>query len=121
MTRDASNVVIGLDLGTSGLKAVATSVAGEIVARASATYPTMRPELQASEQDPESWSVAVRSVVRELSEQVPTDRWLGIGLSAMIPTLVTTDESGTPVGAAITWEDGRAEPQATALNADFVH
>ena len=61
----------------------------------------------------------MRSTVRELSEQVPTDRWLGIGLSAMIPTLVTTDESGTPVGRAITWEDGRAERQAAALNADF--
>ena len=44
--------MIGLDLGTSGLKAVATSVTGEIVARASATYPTLRPESQASEQDP---------------------------------------------------------------------
>ena len=89
------------------------------MARASATYLTMRPEPQASEQDPESWLIAVRSSVRELSEQVPTDRWLGIGLSAMIPTLVTTDASGEPVRAAITWEDGRAETQAAALNAEF--
>jgi xylulokinase len=42
-------------------------------------------------------------------------RWQAIGLSAMIPTLVTVDAGGEPVGPAITWQDGRAEDQASRL------
>ena len=42
-------------------------------------------------------------------------RWRAIGLSAMIPPLVTADAAGEPVGPAITWEDSRAEYQASHL------
>jgi xylulokinase len=115
MTPGRTDVVIGLDLGTSGLKAVAVAANGEIVARATAHYPTARPVAQASEQDPAAWLAAVRDAVHDLAREVSTDRWRGIGLSAMIPTLVTTDAEGQPVGPAITWEDGRAEEQAVAF------
>ena len=40
---------------------------------------------------------------------VPASTWTGIGLSAMIPTLVMTDSDLRPLASAITWEDGRAE------------
>ncbi|MGH3499239.1 MAG: xylulokinase [Nocardioidaceae bacterium] len=117
MTRGDLTVFIGLDLGTSGLKAVAVSGDGDVLARAQAPYPTHRPEPGASEQDPASWRAAVREVVAELSHGVPSRRWRAIGLSAMIPTLVTTDSTGDPVRPAITWEDSRAEPDAQELRA----
>jgi xylulokinase len=118
MTGSSRAVLIGIDLGTSGLKVVASLATGETLARASAAYPTMRPGPNASEQDPATWLAAFRSALRDLSERVPTKDWVGMGLSGMLPTLVTTDESGTPVGPAITWEDARAEPQALALRDD---
>ncbi len=116
MSSDA--LFIGLDLGTSSLKAVAVSAGGEIVARAHAGYPTARPEPGAAEQSPADWWSAVEAAVAQLHDGgAPTRRWAAIGLSAMIPTLVATDDDGVPVAPAITWEDGRAEPEGDALRA----
>ena len=118
MTSDA--LFIGLDLGTSSLKAVAVSAGGEIVARAHAGYPTARPEPGAAEQSPADWWAAVEAAVAQLHDGgAPTRHWAAIGLSAMIPTLVATDDDGVPVAPAITWEDGRAEPEGDALRARF--
>jgi xylulokinase len=116
VTSDA--LFIGLDLGTSSLKAVAVSAGGEIVARAHAGYPTARPEPGAAEQSRADWWPAVDAAVAQLHDGgAPTRHWAAIGLSAMIPTLVATDDDGVPVAPAITWEDGRAEPEGDALRA----
>lgn len=106
---------MGLDLGTSGLKGVALDASGQVVARAQSGYPTTRAEPGAAEQDAHAWLAAVEVVVAGLLHTVPGDRWTGIGLSGMIPTLVVTDPSGDPVRPAITWEDARAEADATVL------
>jgi sugar (pentulose or hexulose) kinase len=110
-----SDVLIGLDLGTSGLKAVACLDTGAVIAREEVRYATFRHEPGASEQDPDDWLAAVRTAVSGLRREVPCARWLGIGLSGMIPTLVTTDDEGSPTGPAVTWEDARAEKQGDAL------
>jgi sugar (pentulose or hexulose) kinase len=115
MTEPATDVVIGVDLGTSSLKAVAVTSSGEVVARASEKYPTFRPQHRASEQDPMTWITALGASLQRLSEQVPARRWKALGLSAMIPTLVLTDDAGTPCGPAVTWEDSRAEPEGSRL------
>jgi len=88
---------------------------GHVLGRASAGYATSRPEPGAAEQDPADWLTAVTAVIRRLAATASPVAWLGIGLSAMLPTLVLTDEAGEPVGPALTWEDGRAEPYGTAL------
>jgi xylulokinase len=106
---DAADVYIGLDLGTSGLKAVALSASGAILARASAAYPTHQPAAGAYEQDPGDWLRAVEQVVAGLGQAVPVRRWRAIGLSGMLPTLVTLGPDGRPTGPAITWQDARAD------------
>jgi sugar (pentulose or hexulose) kinase len=83
------DVYIGLDLGTSGLKAMALAASGTILARTSAAYPTHQPAAGAYEQEPGDWLRAVQRVVASLGEAVPAGRWRAIGLSGMIPTLVT--------------------------------
>ena len=115
MSGPGTDVFVGVDLGTSSLKAVALTSTGEVVGRASEPYPTLRPEPQASEQDPAAWRAAFGAAMRHLSEQVPQKRWAALGLSAMIPTLVVTDDEGDPVGPAITWEDARAEAEGVRL------
>ena len=112
-------VYVGLDLGTSSLKAVAVDAGGSAVAAASSAYETHRPEPGAAEQDPQDWFRAVRIVVAELRAQVPSARWAGVGLSAMIPTLLPTDVRGEPFGRAITWQDGRAERYGELLRTTF--
>jgi xylulokinase len=107
--RDVGDVYIGLDLGTSGLKAVALGASGAILARASAAYPTHQPAAGAYEQDPGDWLRAVKQVVASLGQAVPVGRWRAIGLSGMLPTLVTLGPDGRPTGPAITWQDARAD------------
>jgi xylulokinase len=105
-TRD---VYLGLDLGTSGLKAAALSTSGAVLARASAAYPTRRPAAGACEQDPADWQRAVEQVMAQLAGVIPPRRWRAIGLSGMLPTLVTLGPDGQPNGPAITWQDCRAD------------
>ena len=109
MTSGAPDVYIGLDLGTSGLKAVALTAAGEIVARGSAAHPTHRPDAGACEQDTGDWQRAVERVIAQLGQVVAAGRWQAIGLSGMIPTLVTLGPDGQPNGPVITWHDSRAD------------
>ncbi|MEA2520557.1 MAG: gluconokinase, partial [Actinomycetota bacterium] len=111
-------VFVGLDLGTSSLKGAVVGADGALLASASAAYPTDRPEPGRAEQDPADWWLAVRHVVGALRGEVPADRWDGIGLSGMVPTLVTATADGEPVGPAITWEDDRAEIEGERFRSD---
>ncbi len=90
-----------------------------MVARGSASYPTSRPATGAAEQEPGDWIAAIGQLAAQLAADAPPPRWRAIGLSAMLPTLVTTDASGQPVGTAITWEDSRAEQEADRLREAF--
>lgn len=110
-----SSLVVGLDLGTSGLKAVALDRSGAVVGSAHAAYPSARPEPGASEQDPAAWLAALTEVVAALRATTGAVSWRAIGLSAMLPTLVTVNAEGTPTGPAVTWEDSRAEADGDAL------
>ncbi len=88
---------------------MALSASGAILARASAAYLTHQPAAGAYEQDPGDWLRAVEQVVARLGQAVPARRWRAIGLSGMLPTLVTLGPDGQPNGPAITWQDSRAD------------
>jgi xylulokinase len=88
---------------------VALDTSGAVLARGSGDYPTHRPEAGACEQDAGDWQHAVERVVVKLGEAIPARRWRAIGLSGMIPTLVTLGPDGHPTGPAITWQDSRAD------------
>lgn len=109
MTKATRDIYIGLDLGTSGLKGVALDASGTVIARGSAAYPTRRPAAGAFEQAPQDWITAVQAVAGTLRDVVEPRRWRGIGLSAMLPTLVTAGADGEPTGPAITWQDSRGD------------
>jgi xylulokinase len=115
MTAAPAAVFIGLDLGTSGLKGVALADSGEVLASASAAYPTFRPAPGAAEQAPRDWIAATEAVTARLAGRVPARLWQGIGLSAMIPTLVTVTAAGEPTGPAVTWQDSRADGHGDEL------
>ncbi|HXY72667.1 MAG TPA: FGGY-family carbohydrate kinase [Actinomycetota bacterium] len=111
----STGLVAGLDLGTSRLKGVVADPSGRVVAAAAEPYPTSRTAPGAAEQDPADWERALRVVLQRLARTTDASAWSGIGLSAMIPTLVTLDADGHPVGPAITWEDARATAEGDAF------
>ena len=107
---DGPNAVyIGLDLGTSGLKAVALGASGAILARGSAGYPTHRRAAGSYEQDPGDWLRAAERALAQVAKVVLPRTWRAIGLTGMIPTLVTLGPDGRPIGPAVTWQDSRAD------------
>ena len=110
-------VYVALDLGTSSLKAVAVTAGGTVAASAKAPYATRRPTPGAAEQDPRDWISALEAVVGRILSAIPAERWRCLSLTGMMPTLVTTDSAGLPTGAAITWEDARADDAGEALRA----
>ncbi len=111
-------VFLGLDLGTSSLKGVVVSPAGEILASARTGYETRRNAPGRAEQDPADWLRATAEVLRALAGTVAPEGWVGIGLTGMIPTLVLADDDGGAIGSAFTWEDDRANEEGAEFRAE---
>lgn len=99
----------GLDLGTSSLKGIVVDRSGAVIAQARSPYETTRPAPGAAEQTARDWIAALRWVVSTLIRTSWPATIGAVGLSGMMPTLVTLDGNGEPTGPAITWEDRRAE------------
>jgi xylulokinase len=96
--------LIGLDVGTTGVKAIALSDAGEVRATATRGYALSTPRAGWAEQDPEDWWAAAESAL----EEVAAGREVaGIGLSGQMHGLVVVDESGAVIRPAILWNDQR--------------
>lgn len=104
---------VGLDLGTSSLKAVAVDASGHVRARSVQTYSS---HVVPGEQDPAAWEHAA---ARALEECRTGGAVAAIGLTGQVPTLVAVDAHGAPVRPASTWQDTRAQGQATELAAHF--
>jgi xylulokinase len=112
-------IAIGVDLGTSSLKVVAVAADGRVVARAAHGYRTTRHEPGSAEQNPGDWLEACDLAIAALGRIIDPARWSAIGLSGMLPTLVSLDDELHVVGPALTWEDGRAEADAERMLAQL--
>ena len=93
---------IGIDVGTSAVKAIAVSEDGEVLARREVPYPLSTPRPGWSEQDPGDWWKATEQALDGLSDDVA-----GIGLSGQMHGLVTLDDAGEVIRPAILWNDQR--------------
>jgi len=111
----AGALYVGLDLGTSSLKGVVLDAGGRTVAAVRRAYETARPGAGRAEQDPLDWTAAAQSALAALAAATPVLEWSGIGLSGMIPTLVTVDAEMRPAGPAFTWQDCRAHDEAREI------
>jgi xylulokinase len=107
---------LGLDLGTSSLKAVLATGEGRVLARREAAYATQRPHPGWAEQDPDDWWAAACRATRELLRDASV-HVAGIGLSGQMHTAVLVAEDGRPVRPAITWMDTRAASLLGELHA----
>ena len=114
---------LGLDCGTSGLKALLVDEAGAPVASASRAYLPDRPRPGWSEQDPDVWRAAMAGAIADLGVSAP--KALGavkaIGFSGQMHGAVALDRSDRPVRPAILHNDGRAHEEAASLARTFPH
>jgi xylulokinase len=110
---------LGLDLGTSGLKAILVDEDQRVVASTTIAVETSRPHPLWSEQDPEDWWRATEQAVADLRHQAPADfaELAAIGLSGQMHGAVVIGRDGRPLRPAILWNDGRAATECNELNA----
>jgi xylulokinase len=108
-----SDALVGVDVGTSGVKGVAIDPAGTVLARIEAGYPLSTPEPGWAEQDPADWVRATKSVLDELRGTVGTPA--GIGLSGQMHGLVALDAGGSVLRPAILWNDQRTGAQCAEI------
>lgn len=110
---------IGLDLGTSGLRALLANEAGAIVATADAAYSVANPHPGWSEQDPSDWIEACQTVMAELKTTHPAEFGAvrGIGLSGHMHGATLVDAAGQVLRPCILWNDTRSAAQAAVLDA----
>jgi xylulokinase len=111
------SLLLGVDIGTTAVKAVLIDLLGCTLATASETYPTHYVAPDGVEQDPEDWWRAVVSVIRKVVDVVPTakERVAAVAVSAQGPTLLPVDAQGRPLRNALIWMDRRAEAEARDL------
>ena len=109
---------IGLDLGTSGLKAVLINESQAIVAEATAPLAAARPQPGWSEQDPETWLDAADAVMQALAAQTSLEFVRGVGLSGQMHGATLLDADDQVLRPCILWNDTRSAVEAAELDAD---
>ena len=110
---------LGLDLGTSGLRAILVDEAGIVQGEAEASFDLAHPYPGWSEQDPAAWVTACETAVAALRRHVPDAfaRLRGIGLSGHMHGATLLDAGDQVLRPCILWNDTRSTAEAAALDA----
>lgn len=102
--------LIGLDIGTSGTKAMAIDEQGKVLQSSSRRYEVESPQPGWAEQDPEMWWMAAESCLHELGGPVDA-----IGLTGQMHGSVFLDQAGQVLRPAILWCDQRTQVQCDEI------
>ncbi|HVF13561.1 MAG TPA: FGGY family carbohydrate kinase [Acidimicrobiales bacterium] len=115
------DLVVGVDIATAHVRAVAADAAGRVHAKASSSLPAPRsPRPGWSEQDAGGWWPAVAAVLREVTGQLRLGaggRVVAVSVCATSGTVVALDSGGQPIGPALTYADQRAVAEADVAHA----
>jgi xylulokinase len=108
---------LGIDLGTSSVKAVLVGERDDVLAEGSAPLAVSRPRPLWSEQDPDDWWRATETALDRLaaSRAQKLADVAAIGLSGQMLGVTLLDENDRPLRPAILWNDGRAGQQCEEL------
>lgn len=112
-------ILLGLDISTTGAKALLLNEAGEVVNSATSPLTLSTPRPLWSEQAPEDWWAGIsRSIRRALSEaRLPSSEISAIGLTGQMHGLVLLDKNGEVLRPAILWNDQRTGKQCDEIRA----
>lgn len=116
----ADGVFVAVDVGSSGARALAIGLEGQIVHEARAPYSTSTPRAGWAEQDPRDWLemavAAMSSLVAALGDRA---RINAIGLTGQTPTVAPADRHGRPIGIGMMYRDNRATVEAAEMRDRF--
>jgi xylulokinase len=106
----SQDILVGLDVGTTGVKAIAISPDGRVLASASEGYELSTPQPGWAEQDPEDWWRAAQACLGRLPEG-------HVGLSGQMHGLVVLDAEDRVLRPAILWNDQRTAAECAEIEA----
>ena len=107
---------IGIDLGTTGVRALRVDARGVVVGAGTATYPLLLPQPGWTEQEPEAWWAATCEALRAVIAADPTPI-RAVGLAGQMHGSVFLDDHGTSIRPALLWNDQRTAAAAAEIEA----
>jgi xylulokinase len=105
--------LIGVDVGTSGTRALAVTADGELVAEATRPHELLTPRPGWTEQDPHQWWEATKAVLAEVAR----DDVVGLGLTGQMHGSVFLDSAGEVIRPALLWNDQRTAAECDEITA----
>jgi xylulokinase len=126
--QESGAVFLGIDIGTSGVKAVLVTRSGEVLGQATAPLSVSRPASLWSEQDANDWWAATEAAILALEPDLRAGV-RGIGLAGQMHGATLLGADDRPLRPAILWNDGRcfaecdelerAEPRSRAITGNI--
>lgn len=109
--------MLGLDIGTSGAKAVVVRDDGEVIATGTAEYPISHPHPLWSEQDPADWWAGAQAALKAALDDaaVSPGDVAGLGLTGQMHGAVFLDADDAVIRPAMLWNDGRTAAQCEEI------
>ncbi|AZR72184.1 xylulokinase [Anoxybacter fermentans] len=109
--------LLGLDIGTSGIKAILISVEGRIVSTKTKSYPLTIPNSGWAEQFPEHWWEATKDVIKEIISEssIEAGQIKGLSLSGQMHSSVFLDDEMNVIRPAILWSDTRTSEECEEI------
>ena len=110
-------LVLGIDAGTSGVKALLVDAAGTVAASGSSPLVLDIPRPGWAEQHPERWWEAARAAVRQALQGQAAARVAAVGISGQMHSSVFLDKAGAVIRPALLWCDGRTTAECREITA----
>jgi xylulokinase len=109
------SLLLGLDVGTTGARALAVDEAGRVRASADAGYAPLTPRPGWSEQDPADWWAGARAALGRVVELAGGEPVAGLGLTGQMHGSVLLDTGDRPIRPALLWNDQRTAAQCARI------
>ena len=107
--------LVGIDVGTSGTKAILADETGRVEASCTRTYPLNTPRPGWAEQDPAWWWQAVKEALAQILAGVDKTAIAGVSFSGQMHGMILLDENDQPLWNAINCLDSRAKEESEII------
>lgn len=111
----ASDLILGVDLGTTSVKAAIYTLRGNLVFSGSVLHEMKRPHPGWAEQRPQDWIDSIVRLLRDASGQLDLSRIAAMGICSQVNTHIFLDENLDALAPAIVWQDQRCDGTAETL------
>jgi xylulokinase len=111
----AEPLFLGLDVGTSGVKAILVALSGEVTATATTPLTLQTPRPGWAEQDPAAWWNATLTSIHAVRRAHPDAPIVAVGVSGQMHSSVFLDREGAVIRPALLWCDGRTTAECAEI------